>query len=190
MSKRSLLSVALKVVGVVTFAKSLVAIPWTIEQINMTLTGRFVGVDNKPLFILMSICGMLAGLLVGAYLAAKGDSLARYLEPDDRAVDLSSVEWVRPAFGVAARVVGIVLIALALPNLIQTFAQQYLVFREAGLPAHSAFSFYGDFWTRNWAEIIRYLASILVGVYLVFGTASLSRLVFREPRNGTDATAE
>jgi len=187
-SKRDLLAVALKVVGVVTFVSSLAAIPWTIESINVTLTGNFVGVTNKPFFVVMSIGAVLVGVLIGAYLAMKGDAVARYLERDERVIDMAPAKWVRPGFGIAVRVVGVMLIDYALPNIVETFARRYLQHGEAGTTGVGELAL--AFLATNWAELTREVARVVIGAYLLFGAAGLARLVFDERRDETGATQE
>ena len=181
MTKRDILSVGLKIVGVILLIYAVRGIPQVVSTVMFYLTGNFPGLENPGVYAWITVGSLILNIVLAGVLVGFADGIARRLVREDREMSIPSVDE-RPLFGLALRVIGIVLVVQAIPDLLQLFAAPALQAKhvEGTLGWQSYEEFWTKAWVGVWAEMIRAAASLILGVYLVTGARSLVDLLYPE----------
>lgn len=195
MTKRDLLSVAVKIVGLALILQMIFAIPSEIHYFTETRAIRLSKTDWDLLagFPLVIASIVLYGV-VGALLVAFGEGIARLLVRENADAVMPNLgSSPRSWFSIASRVVGLLAITDGLPLLAGALIK---VWGMTSLDTQGwAFgdklgAFIRGFPASNMNVVAyRALAQIIVGAYLLWGAEQFSRLVFRDKRK-RDAEVE
>ena len=183
MTNRGVLSIAVKVLGLVFLAHAIANVPRTISFAMMLMGGRIVRTE-EPWIATLEVASLILSFAIAAALLGSADGIARRLVRDDADVPLPGTEGRRRAlFGVAARVLGLVLVVQAIPALLETFASSALKVRivSEAWGREMLGASVGKAWAEQWAAIIRWGASLAIGAYLLLGAAKLASVLYREP---------
>ena len=181
MTKRDVMAVGLKIVGVVFLLYAVLGIPSVVSTVMIMLGGNSYGLENPGVYAWIAVGSLILNIVLAGVLVGFADGIARRLVREDREMSIPRVDE-RPLFGLALRVVGIVLVVQAIPHLLQLFAEPALVakYAEGTLGWVSYKEFLTKVWVGHWAEMIRAAASLILGVYLVTGARSLVDWLYRE----------
>jgi len=162
MTKRDVLSISLKILGVTSITRAVVYVPmmgyFVIPQ-RSGYSARYLALGTTvilPFFLMLAI---------GYILLKWGDSIASKLIRVDSEVPAFDTQWEMPAFTLALRVVGV----LCLTRIISALQSS---FRFLGQPAVMN--------SQTLAGIIAAAAYLLIGVYLISGGKHLVKLAFRK----------
>jgi len=183
MTKRSILSLASKIIGLVFLAEAIVAIPSVIQLVMMFWNPGVVNAGNPMPNALLYIGGLFLSFAIASVLIGSSDWIARVLVSEDQEVALPDVKaHGRAILELACRIVGIVLLAQAIPAIVRLFAESAL--RTAMISA-------GDYTPRevlgevafrvrveHWSSLFGSGASIAIGLCLIFLAGRLSALLY------------
>ena len=180
MTKRDILSVALKVLGAALLTYEVAGIPQTVNWV-MVLLGGNMPIANPRLDAWLTVASVVLAIMLAGMLIGFSDGIARKLVREDRELSIPRVDE-RPLFGLALRVIGIVLVVQAIPEVLRLLAEPALQAKhvEGSLSGASYKEFLIKGWVGAWAEMIRAVASLILGVYLVTGARSLVDWLYRE----------
>lgn len=186
MTKRDLLSVAIRIVGVVLLLRAVEQLASGVYTQLLIASGTLRGfslAQNATATLMAFLIAAVSGLVLLIF----ADAIGRLLVRQDKEASMPDVganqaEW----FGVAARVVGLVAVALGLPILVGTLVQAFAV--AAGETANMAlpdkFTVLMIALRASHLESAAYtgLVQIALGAYLIWGAEHFTRLVFRQRR--------
>jgi hypothetical protein len=180
LAKRELLSVALKVYGVVLLARAAAQVPTSVELIGVYAGSSYAGTDNRAVMEWTWGLMPVLGLGIGAVLLWKAGDIARFLSRSDTAApSAEAAPHARCLLLLAIKVAGVALVALALPVIAESVTRAY---QDASTFGDYSTSFVFALLLRKWAAPTTALVSIAVGVYLIAGTRGLVKLIYKEPQ--------
>ena len=181
MTKRDVLSVALKVVGIILLIYAVVGIPRTVIYVILMLSRRVPGLLHHTLEAWLQVAAAALFIILAGMLIGFADGIARKLVREDRELSIPRVDE-RPLFGVALRVIGVVLVVQAIPEVLRLLAEPALQVKHG--TGTLGWQLYKEFWTKHWvahwAQTIQCAASLLLGLYLVAGARQFVDLLYRE----------
>ena len=165
MTKRDLLAVSLKVLGVYSLFNAIMLLTQT-----GIVTARYVsqGLRNENPYVLVSsfAAGSILYFAFALILLGRGDWIARKLVNEDAALPtLGAGEWERPVFILALRIVGAVWLINGVWMLSRTFTLNFST---------------GGFFAYKLPEIVSYAVLLAIAVYFLLGGKHLVRFVFKE----------
>jgi len=175
MTKRDVLSVACKILGltcilyVILAAPGIVGfIPWAFEQVRRGSSGSMP--DLTPFYQLAALVGGALLWLVAAYVLLRfGDAIAaRLVRVDAPLPSVGTSEWEKPVFVMAARIVGLACLARGIPVLARPLAA--MAFQVTYRPGGNM---------DTWAGLISGTALLAFGAYLLSGGKHLVQFAFR-----------
>jgi hypothetical protein len=182
MTKRDLLAIAVKILGLVTFLKAIIEVPSMLYYATHREPGF---ADSLASMVWIQFGSLLLQVGIGLILIAFSESIARGLVRLDRESPLPDVgNDERPWFRTAVRVVGVVAVTFGFPILVGTVVQVLAV--AAGETANMAlpdkFTVFMVALRASKLESSAYtgLVQIALGAYLVWGAKQFTRLVFRD----------
>ena len=185
MTKRDVLSVAFKVMGVVFLADAVATIPGIIQSVEWAWSERMTTAYNPLGMALLQIGSVVLNLFIAAVLIGSADAIARALVKEDGEVSLPSLAGQEPlVFALAARVVGLVLVARAIPGLLRVFAQgalysKLLTGSATGGLAEAFGASGGRIWVDQWAGIVQSGTILIIGVYCLIWPDGLAKRLYR-----------
>jgi hypothetical protein len=177
MTKRDILSVAFKIMGVLFAANAIMYVPWTLmallnlaenrptrvhEALNVSLYWSWAAALAAPIlmfcigYVLLTLAEPIADRL------ARGDTEVLSLGLGPR--------WEQAIFSVSMRIVGVLLLARGIPDLVswRLFFRPWFIQRPIDVRGLLF-------------DLIRPLLTLIIGAYLLTGARHLLRFLFREP---------
>jgi len=175
MTKRDLLSMALNVLGVFTLIHFVADTPRLLSFAVEMGSGKISGMANPKLFAAMEIVSLVLYIFFSVILIFRGDVISRKLIRDNSDLVLpNDNRWDEKIFVLALRVVGVVLVVQAIPNLLNILVTQAVwAHASAGLGFAYALA-------TRWATVVQAVVTIAMGAYLVSGASYLVGLIFRD----------
>ena len=175
MTKRDVLSIAIKVLGLVFLANAVAAVPSTISFARTPLPEGYNSV--------MIWGSLVLTFVIGVVLLALANDLARCLVRQDSETLLPEpIRQQRSLFIVAAQMVGLVLIARALPSLVRFYSRPAVVAKLVyGHVSRDSYSQYLlDATVDQWTLMITMVVTLGMGTYLLLGAKQLAGLLHRD----------
>jgi hypothetical protein len=183
MTKRDVFGLATKLVGLILLVYTIIALPVSINTLQLFLSGKYPGIEISKMTGFIWILAYLLEIVVAIILMCYADKIANALIKDDREIPLADAKgWQKPALEISARVVGIVLIANGIPDLMRIIGDSYFKFTQetgSGL-SELAGAFMNYALRNNWSGIISTSTKIGLGFWLLFGSAGIARFVLHE----------
>lgn len=168
MTKRDVLSVAFKIIGVSGIMYAILSLP----QIFISIGGirhreNFMGIN--PYWLLMTTLIYPILLVCISYLLIKfSDIFAEKLIAKDAEVPtIGIVQWEKPIFILANKIIGVICLTRGIPSLVR-FAVKLSKWRYENIPAYDL----GDF--------LSAIALIILGIYLLSGGKKIIEFAYKE----------
>lgn len=188
MTKRALLSVALKVIGILALAYGIISAPNLIIYITSALNSSYSysGMINPIALTVSEILSVLLIFVIAFILIVKGDNFARRLIPDEEEIQLSDiVRRESILFSAGIRIAGVVFAVMAIPQLFSkfalSFAREYKSnYWETYTPVDRIKQVMNDMWVANWANIVSLVIILILAAYLIWGAKHFAGLVYRD----------
>ena len=182
MTKRDVMSIALKILGVVAIMNAVGLMPNIGFAIGMLLQPPMEGQElyiAKWQFVI-SLMWPISTLILGLILVKWGGKFANKLIKDDRKVEISvNVEWEKHIFLVALKIIGVVLIVRGIPEFIKALGD---LIRRINLYFFSI--------SHQIGVLASSLALFILGFYLLTGGNAFIKLAFRQPTETETETNE
>jgi len=169
MTKRDILSVAFKIMGVLLAASAILFMPIYL----MTFVG-FAGRERMPLspywYWAAAAASPVVTLCVAYLLLRFSDAMAGRLAARDNGVFSVGLAagWEKAVFGLSLRIAGAGIVARGIPDLIRSALSRRL------------FQGFVDVGTLLF-DVVHPLLTLIIGAYLLTGAKHLVRFLFREP---------
>lgn len=164
MTKRDVLSVALKIIGVICMLYAIFDISFGLSALSWQSRSR-----EETGFHWLVAAAIAAPVLLFcmAYVLLKwGDAIANRLIRDDAQLPtVGAGQWEKPVFSLAMRILGAV-------SIMRTVS---LLLRELARTPFRAF-----FMAHSWGDIAGLAVILLIGLYLLFGARHIVEFLFRE----------
>ena len=191
MTKRSILSLACKIIGVIFLAEAVVAVPSVIQFAIMYVRGTVVDGGNPVAYVLFSVCSLVLSFAIAFVLICSSDWIARILIAEDQEIALPDVrERGKAILEPACRIVGIVLLAQAIPGLVRLFSESMIHESIIAGGMSSMRDMLADALRQarveHWSSLIGYVTSIVIGLCFIFFATYLSTLLY--PNESDDAS--
>jgi uncharacterized membrane protein YbhN (UPF0104 family) len=166
MTKRDILSVALKIIGFNFILYSLIVVMSILQYISL-----FNNPIAKEYHLVLGLGGNIITfilVLAGAYILLRfSDKIAEKLIPIDKEVHIFVVDnWQKDVFSLALRIIGVVTLVKNIPHLVGEFIESptYIdIIKNASI-----------------SQIIYRLLIITIGIYLLLGGKHLVKIIFKE----------
>jgi hypothetical protein len=164
MTKRDVLSVALKTIGVICMLYAIFDISLGLSALSWRSRYRE---ETGFYWLVATIVTATVLLLCMAYVLLKwGDAIAnRLIQGDAQLPAVGAGEWEKPVFSLAMRILGAMSIVRTVPSLLTQLART--PFRAFFMP-------------QGWGEVAGFAVILLIGLYLLFGARHLVEFLFRE----------
>jgi hypothetical protein len=174
MTKRDILSISFKVLGVVCLIYAAAMLPAIGIYIGSTVNKSSI-LGNPYWALALAVASWASVVAIAVFLLRRGDWMAERLVPTDSPVSTTVTDvrqWERSAFILSVKVIGVVCLTKGLPQLVNGLVD---VARRGG-PAP------GRFWylTHRFVGPIVLLA---LGAYLISGGKHLVRFAFGHPED-------
>ena len=171
MTKRDVLSLALKILGVYSIIFALRFIPNFI--LWMSMLGSQSSSSPAPIWTLISFgFPIFLSLRIAYILLRRGDSIAQKLIKDDKDIpSLSHMDWESLFFILFLRITGVVFMLRSLPQL-----SNYLI--RLGLLSETQ----RPVFTNNIGSLISAIVLLILGVYLLFGAKRFARFILKDKK--------
>ena len=169
MTKRDVLSVALRIIGVLTLMSGLVYIP---VAFLFGLLQSLPGGQFNLWYYVTTFSTLLVNIIVAFLLLRYADKIAGKFVRVDKELDIGlSADWDNHALLLAIRIVGVVTVIKGLVKLAQTthIFTDSINYAWPDMPL-------------QWDKLLAPCILILVGVYLIYGGGLIIRWAFRAPR--------
>ncbi|MHB9036922.1 MAG: hypothetical protein ACYC64_09655 [Armatimonadota bacterium] len=168
MTKRDVLSIALKILGVVSLAYGIVSIPNLVFVAGSPASLYAEGLSRMS-FVWVEITSIVLYATIACWLIASSDLLARKMIRDDSVVALpASILERRAVFCLALRVLGVVFSVHGIALLGRVVAAM-------------AFDHVGYSWaSMQWSHALEMIGYIGTGTYLLFRSANAAALIYRD----------
>ena len=168
MTKRDILSISLKILGVVSIMRAVAYIPAVGMAISMFLRNLLSVRGISYSYLGTTIIPPVLTLVIAYILLKWGDSIASRLLRVDSELPALDTQWEVPAFTLALKIIGV----LCLTRIIGAIQSLFIFIR---IPGQNA----GITNPRTLAGMIAAIAYLLIGVYLISGGKHLVKLAFR-----------
>ena len=169
MTKRDVLSLALKILGVYS-------IIYAVRQIsNLVFAMRMAGPQPSsspaPIWFLFgTVAPFFLSLIMAYVLLRRGDLIVLKLIKDDKDIpSLSSMDWESLIFILFLRIAGVVCLIRGLPQLSNSLIRLRPLKEAQGFMSSS-----------NLGSFISVIVLIILGVYLLFGAKGFARFVLNK----------
>lgn len=191
MTKRDLVSAALKVYGVILIAQTVIGSVMYIQLVITAAQGNFYPKQSAGGMVAAWICYVVISLLLGLSLVMGGDRIARLVVGEDAPVP--SIDLRRDArmvLSLALTVFGVVLTVSAITGLLGEVAKHLMSIIYA---AHSQNESVGSVteayssavWSAMWNQVVRSALGLILGLYLAIRGHSLAGLLMRDREEPT-----
>ncbi|MBI2447126.1 MAG: hypothetical protein HYV48_01115 [Candidatus Omnitrophica bacterium] len=175
MTKRDILSIALKILGITSIMNAVFSIHSIGLGISMLLDrAKNPGTQdyNAYWFIGSTIVSLILWLIIAYILLRRGDLIAKKLIHDNAVIPLlGEHEWEKPVFILSIRIVGVVCLIRGIQQFVR-FLPQLITSMER----HNI----GDIGTFAWGETISAIVLLVIGAYLLSGGRHLVEFAYRE----------
>jgi hypothetical protein len=179
MTKRDVLSVALKVLGVWSIVHSTSLLLLMGISLDMLLRNPKPDPSYRVQFIWGGV-GFVLALFAAYVLLHYGDGIARRLVPVDSGLAaLGATEWEKPLFVLSLRIIGALCVVRGISNWVRPVA--LLVVQARYAEARDVY---------DWADVIAATLYVLLGAYLISGGRHLVEFAFRTERISQERGAE
>lgn len=192
MTQRDAVSVAAKVLGLYMLARAIVAVPGVFEAALLLVRGSI----REPIatgLIGAGIAGEILSFGIALVLLACSTAIAGRIGGADSEVAITRLPGAEQSiFRVALRVIGVVVVCTAVPELLSALAQNGLAFCHFGGKGFhvGALSIASSLWRTQWAAIVKAGMSLAIAAYLIWGAAQFTRMVYRtrpsQPEEGME----
>ncbi len=168
MTKRDILSISLKILGVFSIIYAVRQIPYIALTISM-----FIPQSGQGLSSIWYLIGIITSIILAfviAYILLRwGDSIAKKLvRKDSKIPSLNEKEWEKPIFILSLRVVGVLCLIRGIQELIK-----YLI-RFTSLGEKPGF-----LTAQNWGGVISTIVVLIISVYLISGAKKFVKFLLR-----------
>lgn len=187
MAKRDVLSLALRVLGVVLIVQGIVGIPSVIASAVAIASQQWASGEPVSLLNVLNWVGIIVYVTVGIVLFFGGDAVARRLCSSQERIELPEALDASSIFTTGARIVGLVFALQAIRWLLGGLSKvaastvQLAGVTESDLP--KAFS--ESLRPEGLASIISALVLLALSAYLVWGAPHLAKLIYRSECEGS-----
>lgn len=184
MTKRDTLSTALKIIGVVQLVAAVRATPATIFWITSGTTSSWANAHSMEGYPTLLIGGVLVWYAVSAVLIGFADAIASKLVREDAEIPAAELSQPAPVlFGLGSRVVGVVLLAQGLPDLVTEFVSVASDASSRATEAGATWSYMFKTFVLpdKWTGFVHPALILIIGGYLLFYAAHFTGLVYRSP---------
>jgi hypothetical protein len=171
MTKRDILSISLKILGVFSIIYAARQIPNIAYWISLVISQPTLNLASFW-YLFGTITSIILALVVAYILLRWGDSISKRLMREDSEIPaLGKKEWEEAVFKLSMRIVGVVCLTRGIPGLFNSLTR---------LP------FLGDeqrfFPAQIWGGLISAIVLLIIGVYLISGAKRFVKLVLREAK--------
>ncbi|MBI4243285.1 MAG: hypothetical protein HY606_04265 [Planctomycetes bacterium] len=176
MTKRDILSVAFKILGVVSIMRVVLGIPTIGMSISMAFQQpKHEQYFNPYWFLGTTSISLILNLAMAYILLRWGDLIAKKLIRDDAVISLlRKGEWEKPIFMLSLRIMGVVCLVKSVPGLIKILPDLISVRRYQGATIyHTEVSGIGA------------IVVLIIGLYLISGGKHLAEFAYREKNGNT-----
>ena len=172
MTKRDILSVAFKILGVISVMYAVEYIFAIGIGFGMIFQQPGPGQNFNPYWYLGSaILSAFLSIAIAYTLLKWGNLIAQKLIRDDSTISiLDSSQWERPIFILSLKIIGVVCLSRGIPELVKTLSGM------AFLSKHQRTSLFN----------IDAIVSLIIGVYLISGGKRLVEFAYREKTTTSD----
>jgi len=171
MTKRDVLSLALKILGIYS-------IIFAVRQItNVVFALRMAGgqPSSSPApiwFLTGTVAPFFLSLIIAYILLRRGDLIALKLIKDDKDIpSLSSMDWESLIFILFLRIAGVVCLIRGLPQLSNSLIRLRPLKEAQGLMSSS-----------NLGSLISVIVLLILGIYLLLGAKGFARFVLKKKK--------
>jgi len=171
MTKRDILSISLKLIGIYCLSVIIISFPIIWNDISFVFNYKHFGINPYAYFIGFMISrGWQLGL---AYILCRySDSIAERLIPNDSEISLGDInQFEKSLFSVSLIIIGAGCLAVVVPNIIRTLTKLY-----SGKPGYN----YGQVPSYNFEKVIGPIALLAFGGYLLTGGEHLVAFAFKK----------
>jgi len=171
MTKRDVLSLALKILGVYSIIFAVRQIPNLVFA--MSVLGPQPSSSPAPIWFLSSAAApFFLSLIIAYILLRRGDSMAQKLIKEDKDIpSLSHMDWESLFFILSLRIAGVVCLLRGLPQLSNTLIRLSSLEEAQGVMSAS-----------HWGSLISAIVLLILGVYLLFGAKGFARFVLKDKK--------
>jgi len=171
MTKRDVLSLALKISGVYSIIFAVRQIPSVVLAMNMMDSQP--SSSSSPIRLFLSTVAGIFLILVVAYILLRwGDLIARKLIKEDKNIPTSNnLDWERLFFILSLRIAGVICLIRGFPQLSNTLLRLRPLQEAQGSVSGS-----------NLGSLISAIVIIIIGLYLLFGAKGFSRFVLKDKK--------
>jgi len=172
MTKRDVLSIAFKILGVISLMYTVVLIPNIGTAIGMLFQSH---PDNYQSCIwlwhfVITLVWPVGAFVTGCVLLKWGDNIANILIKEDKAIAIKvTQDWDKRIFTLSLKIIGVIWLIRGIPDLVKSIGE--LVMR-----------WYLYYYTISQivGVVLGALVSLILGIYLITGGKYLVELAFRE----------
>ena len=167
MTKRDVLSVAMKIIGVFSLIATIQLLPYLILVLQAQY---FPEVAHKIWIYGMYFLVLVVDLAIAFVLLRYSNAIAAKLVRNDKEMDIAiSSRWDRRAFKLCIRIIGILTVIKGLVALVQN--TNYLIYRFYQATSDVLI---------QWNKIFAPIVLIIVGVYLICGGKFIINMAYRK----------
>lgn len=177
MTKRDILSVALKILGIISVMYAVEYINGIGMGLGMIFQQPGPGQNFNPYWFLgsMTLTAFLS-IAIAYILLRWGDLIAQKLVRDDSAIlALGSSQWERPIFMLSLRIIGVVCLIKGIPELVRVLSELSFRSKYQGIIRLSDIG----------PSIIGAIVFLIIGVYLISGGKHLVEFAYGEKNGNT-----
>lgn len=188
MTKRDVVSISIKVFGVVFLANAVGQITGGIYQSMAVFALRIEVPFPRMAYVFWLAGGIALQLLIAWVLLGSADAIARRLVPDDAELRVAGVAM-QSVVEAALRVVGVVIVAYALPDFVKSVVMAIIDTRLTVGPGNGLMETFAMSASKlEWKVVLQAAAQIAVGVYLALRCTQVAALLYHErPKADPDA---
>jgi len=170
MTERGVLSVSLRVAGVIMVVRAIHQIPYLGIAIE-TMMMRHMAVGFNPGWhLLVTVLTFLIYGVTAYIMIVKGDVISGKLIRDDKSLpSVVTEKWELPFFGIALRIIGVVCLIIALPEIIK-----YLYMGRYNLA-----DVYGVKSIKIIADIIRAVSFLAISIYFIAAAEQAAEILYK-----------
>lgn len=172
MTKKDVLSISFKILGVVAFMYSIVLIP----NIGMAVGWLLQPLTDISLYyarfwrFTIALVWLIGSLLMGIILLQWGDSLAKVLIKEDKVVATKvPQDWGKSIYKLSLKIIGVVWLIKGIPELAKAIADILIGWKVYYFTVSHLF-----------AAVVGAVASLIIGFYLITNGRFFIHLAFQE----------
>lgn len=173
MTKRDIISISLKILGVFSIIYAVRQIPNIAYWISFVISQPTLN-STSFWYLFGTIVSLILALVVAYILLRWGDSISKKLMREDSEIPaLGEKEWEEAFFKLSLRIVGVVCLTRGIPGLFDSLTRLTFLGEEQRF-----------FPPQIWGGFISTIVLLVIGVYLISGAKRLVKLVLREANTG------